>query len=51
MEEALTLFREHNPIVLGNLRSDIGQYQNPRSQQVDYFLIEFDLMDLLLHFQ
>ena len=48
LEEALIRFRDHNPIVLGDLSADIGQAQNPRSQQVAGLLMEFRMMDLLL---
>ena len=51
MEESLKRFRDHDPIVLGDLSSDIGQAYNPHSQWVAGLLIEFRLMDLLPHFQ
>ena len=48
LEEALTRFWEHDPIVLRYLSANIGQSQNPHIQQVDDLLVEFELMDLLL---
>ena len=37
--------------MLGGLNSDIGQAQNPRSQQVAHLLIKFGLVDLFRQFQ
>ena len=48
--EALTHLRHQYPIVLGDLRANIDQSQNPRKQQVADLLMEFVLMDLLHHF-
>ena len=51
LEEALTRFQNHNPIVLGDLNAKIGQSQNPRRQQVDDLLMDFGLVHLLHHFR
>ena len=51
LEEALTLFRYHNPVVLVGLSANIGQYHNPQSQQVYYLMMEFGMVNLLLHFR
>ena len=51
LEEALTRFCDHNPIVLGYLKAEIGQAQNPRSQQVANLLMEFVLVDISHHFR
>ena len=51
LEEALKLFRDQYPIVLGDHNSNIGQAQNPRIQQDANFLVDFRLMDLLHHFR
>ena len=51
LEEALSRFQDHIPIVLGDLSADIGQSQNPRIQEVADLLMEFGIMDLLPHFQ
>ena len=50
LEEALTRFCDQYPIVLGDLRPEIFQAQNPHSQQVSDLLMKFGLMDLLRHF-
>ena len=51
MEESLTRFRYHDIIVLGDLSANIVQAQNPCSQQVANLLMDFRLMELLLHFR
>ena len=51
LEEDLTLFQDHNPIVLGYLSANIVQCQNLRSKQVDDLLMGFSLMDLLLQLE
>ena len=51
LEEALTRFQNQNPIVPGGLNDNIGQSQNPQSHQVADLLIDFGLVDLLLHFR
>ena len=50
-EEALIRFWDHYPIVLDELSANIGQSQNPRSQQLTDLLIEFGTMELFFHFQ
>ena len=50
LEEALTHFRNQEPIVLGELNANIGQSQNPRSQQIADMLVKFGLVDLRHHF-
>ena len=37
--------------MLGEINTDIGQAQNPLSQQFSYILMDFGLVDLLRHFQ
>ena len=49
MEKALKLFRYQDNILLGELSTDIGISQNPRSQNVADLMIEFRLMDLPHH--
>ena len=51
LKEALTLFQDQDPMVLRDLRADIGQSQNPRSHQVADLLMDFRQMDLLHHFR
>ena len=51
LEEALTRFWDHSPIVVGDLSANIGQYQNLYIHQVAELLMEFGIMDLLLHFR
>ena len=48
--EALTRFWNQSHIVLGDPNSDIGQAQNPWSQQLLYLLMGFGLVELLRHF-
>ena len=50
LEEALNRFQNQDPIVLGNLNSDIGQAQNTCSQQLSELLIDFGRVDLLRNF-
>ena len=50
-EEALTRFWDHYPMVLGDLKSNISQAQNPCRQKFTDLLMEFGLVDLLHHFQ
>ena len=50
LEESLTRSRYQDTIVLGDLNSNIGQAQNPISQQVADLLMGFSLVDLLHHF-
>ena len=49
IEEALARFWDQDPIVLGYLKSNIGKYQNPHSQQVADTLMGIELVDLLWH--
>ena len=51
LEEARTRFWDQDPIVIGNLSADIVKSQNSRSQQVADLLMEFSMMELLLHFR
>ena len=51
LEEALKFFWHQDPIVIGDLSTDIGKPHNPHIQQVDYLMTELGLMDLLRHFQ
>ena len=51
LEEAMTRFRDQDPIVLGYLNTDIGQSHNHISQQVVDLMIEFEMADLLHHFR
>ena len=51
LEKSLTQFQDQDPIVLGDLKSNIGQAQNLRSLQIADLLIDFELVDLLHHFQ
>ena len=50
MEEGLACFRDQDPIVLRRLNSDIGQAQNPCSQQVADLLMDFGLVYLIRNF-
>ena len=50
LEEALTRFQDQYPIVLRNRNADI-QSQNPHSHQFAYLLMEFGMMDLIIHFR
>ena len=50
LEEDLTCLWDHYLIFLSALITDIVQSQNRRSQQVSGLLMDFGLMDLLLHF-
>ena len=47
LEEALTRFKDQDPIMLGEINGDIGQDHNLRSQKVADLLTEFGLVDLL----
>ena len=51
LEEALIRFRYHDPILLGDLKADIHQAENPCIQQVADLLMEFGMMNRLLNFQ
>ena len=51
LEEALARFRDQGPIVLGDLKADISQYQNPYIQEVADLLMEFGMLDLHHHFR
>ena len=48
LEDALTHFWEQDPIVLGDLNTDIDQYQNPQSQNAR---LQFHFMKTCLHVQ
>ena len=50
MEEALKLFQDQYPIVIGDLSANIGKPQNPRSQQVADLLTDSGMMELLHRF-
>ena len=50
-EEELNLFPGKCSIIMGDLNVDTGILQNPRSQQVAYFLASFGLVGLLAHFR
>ena len=50
LEEDLTRFWYHDLIVLWDLRSNIGQAQNPHNQQIADLIMYFMLMDILLNF-
>ena len=49
LEESLTSFREHYPIVLGDISANFFQSHNPRSHQVADLLMKFRMIDLFLH--
>ena len=51
LEESLNCFLVRDPVVLGDLNTNIGQLRNPRDQQVSVFLASFGLVDLLGHFR
>ena len=45
LEDALSRFRDQDPIVLRNLNANIGQSQNPHSQHVADLLMECRMVD------
>ena len=49
LEEALTRFRDHYPIVLEELNVNIVQSHNLHIQQVADLLMDFGLVEILLH--
>ena len=51
LEEALKNFRDEDAIVLENLKANIGQDQNLRSQYVADLIMEFGLVDLIHNFR
>ena len=51
LEEALARFRYQDPIVLGDLNANIGQYQKPRNQHVTDLLIEYGPVELITQFR
>ena len=51
IEEALNCFLGRDPIVLGDLSTDVGRMGNPQDQQVVDFLVSFGLVDFLSHFR
>ena len=51
LEESLNCFLVRDPVVLGDLNTNIGHLRNPRDQQVSVFLAYFGLVDLLGHFR
>ena len=51
LKEALTLFRDQDPILLGYLNANIGQYQNLGSHKAEDLMTGFGMVDLLHHFR
>ena len=50
LEEALSQFRDQDPIALGDIHADISQSQNPCSQHVTELLMESVMLSLLHQF-
>ena len=51
LEEVIKLLPGSYPIVMEDLNAEIGRLQNPRNQQVAYFLEPFVLVDIIDHFR
>ena len=51
LKESLTLFRDQDPILLGYLNANIGQYQNLGSHKAEDLMTGFGVVDLLHHFR
>ena len=47
----MTNLQYQDPIVLGELNANIGQYQNPRIQKSAALMLEIGMMELIRHFQ
>ena len=50
LEDYLTRFLDQDPIVIGGLKTNIGQAQKLLRQYITDMLMEFGLVDLLHHF-